>query len=172
LPWSPDDAIETLWKRIREIKDIARSATTPAPISDGSVIELTLVAFAKSGVYDHDIRTWEEKDQTDQTWTNFKTHFEKHEKLRRTRITAKAAGFHGANRIPAVSPLPVKPPTQPPPTPLQTISQQRRRAVLLLDARAVQDATHTSAACTRKGEVCHGDSTIEHRMGGSSTLIF
>lgn len=78
-PWTPDEPFENLWKRIRTIQQIAVAGSEP--ISDEATIELTLTALHKTGVYDHAIITWEDKESDDQTWATFQLHFSKQEKL-------------------------------------------------------------------------------------------
>jgi hypothetical protein len=60
---------------------------------------LTLEALQKAGVYDHATTMWYDKDETNHTWPNCVLHFTKHEKERHHKMTARAAGFHGANKI-------------------------------------------------------------------------
>jgi hypothetical protein len=50
------------------------------PISDGTAIQLTLLALGKTGVHSHAIETWSNKDEANHTWENLQLHFNKHEK--------------------------------------------------------------------------------------------
>jgi hypothetical protein len=102
--WNPDDELfENIWKRIRIIRAVA--ATGGKAISDNVTIELTLSALNKAGVYNHAIGNWYDKPEVDQTLDNFVLRINKHEKQRLRKLTAKAAGYHGANKATAVTPL-------------------------------------------------------------------
>jgi hypothetical protein len=100
--WNPDKPFENIWKRIRIICAVATAGGEA--ISDNVTIELTLSALNKAGVYDHAIENWYNKPEADQTWDNFVLYFNKHEKQRLRKLTAKAAVYHGANKATAVTP--------------------------------------------------------------------
>jgi hypothetical protein len=106
--WNPDEPFENLWKRIRTIQQLA--TTGGDVISDDATMELTISSLRKAGVYDHAITTWEDKEVADQTWANFQLHFTKQEKLRLKKLTAAAAGYHGANQATTIPPDTPAPP--------------------------------------------------------------
>jgi hypothetical protein len=64
-PWNPDEVFEKLWEHICSIR--ATATEGGEAISDGTTIELTLVALQKAGVYAHAITTWYDKEEADQT---------------------------------------------------------------------------------------------------------
>jgi hypothetical protein len=148
--WSPDEPLEDLWKRICVIRSVATAGGNP--ITAGSTIELTLEALQKAGIYNHAITTWYDKDETDHTWANFMLHFTKHEKERHRKLTARSAGFHGANI--AKTPMTPKKAAAPSPPivtyvakegPASFDSNKQHHGILLLDARLVsQRRTHQS----------------------------
>jgi hypothetical protein len=114
--WNADDPLEDLWKRIRIIRGVAQAGGSI--ITDGATIELTLEALQKAGVYEHAVTTWYNKDEAEHTWPNFMLHFTKDEKEQHRKMTARAAGFHGANmaQTPDIpEPAPSPPPTVIPP---------------------------------------------------------
>ena len=90
-----DDPIETLWLRLKEIQRFALAANEP--ITDDTVIQLTLPIFEKTGVFGTVTEKWRDRPDEDWTLTNFKTHFEKGNKERVRKLMAKTAGYHGAN---------------------------------------------------------------------------
>jgi hypothetical protein len=106
--WNPDKPFENLWKRIRSVRQMA--TTGGKAISDDATIELTISSLRQAGVYDHAITTWDDKEIADQTWTNFQLHFDKQEKLRLKKLTAAAAGYHGANSVNIIPPDTAEPP--------------------------------------------------------------
>jgi hypothetical protein len=73
--WNPDEPIENLWKTIKIGRAIATQGAEP--ISDGTTIQLTLLALGKTGVHSHAIETWYDKDDTDHTWPK-NTHQQAH----------------------------------------------------------------------------------------------
>ena len=115
--WTPDEPFENLWKRIRTIQQIAIAGAKPN--SDEATIKLTLTALHKTGVYDHAIITWEDKEADNQTWATFQLHFTKQEKLPLKQLTAAAAGYHGANKATII------PPDDQPPTNVAAAAQSR-----------------------------------------------
>jgi hypothetical protein len=139
--WSPDEPLEDLWKRTRIIRSVAVAGGNA--ITDGSTIELTLEDLRKAGVYDHAITMWYDKDETDHTWANFMLHFTKHEKERHRKLTARTAGFHGANLV--------KTPVTP--EKIAALSPPQKR---LLPRKAPPPSIVTTSCCTIVGPtVCH-----------------
>jgi hypothetical protein len=68
-----------------------------------SIMRLTLEVFDRTGVYDHACLSWCEKAEADQTLPLFKTHFIAADRECQRRLTAQAAGFHGANAAAAAN---------------------------------------------------------------------
>jgi len=94
-PWNPEDTIETLWKRVQDVQRYAVAAGEPIP--DSKAIRDTLAVIEKTGVFNDAVHSWLEKDDADQTMANFKAHFQKQNKLRLRRTTARAAGYHASS---------------------------------------------------------------------------
>lgn len=170
--WNPDAPLEDLWKHIRTIR--ATAIAGAVPIADGTTIELTLVALTKAGVYNHAITTWQDRDTMDHTWLNFVAHFTKHEKIRRSKLTAQAAGYHGAHN------------TMPPPPPLHNPTPQLAAAALPIPTYRSngidlyychthglsRNKDHTSHSCSNKGPDHVDDATIDNRKGGIQKINF
>jgi hypothetical protein len=167
--WTPDEPFENLWKRIPTIQQIAIAGAEP--ISDEATIELTLTALRKTGVYDHAIITWEDKEAADQTWATFQLHFTKQEKLRLKKLTAAAAGYHGANKATII------PPDDQPPTNVAAAAQSKDThqcdgtALFYCWSHGLGiNPEHTSATCSNTLPNHVHAATLMHRKGGS-TLI-
>ena len=94
-PWDIDTPIETLWDCITNAQRIANRANEP--ITDATAIRLTVTVLENTGVFDHALDKWRDKDPADQTMDNFKILFNAENKERMRKLTAKAAGYHGAN---------------------------------------------------------------------------
>ncbi|KAL3934821.1 MAG: hypothetical protein SGBAC_009537, partial [Bacillariaceae sp.] len=81
---------------------------TGEPISDRATITFCLEEFLNTGVYGHTINQWETKDTTSKIWTNFKMHFNQHEKACLKALgTSRQAGYHQANLLYTPSGLPI-----------------------------------------------------------------
>jgi hypothetical protein len=174
--WSPDEPLEDLWKRIRVIRSVATAGGNP--ITDGSTIELTLKALQKAGVYDHAITTWYDKDEIDHTWPNFMLHFTKHEKERHRKLTARSAGFHGANN--AKTPVTPEKAAAPSPPLVAYVAQEGPAS---FDSNNItlyycwthglsRTAGHTSHTCENKADNHQDSATLDNRMGGVNKIAF
>jgi hypothetical protein len=149
-----------------------------APITDGTTIELTLLALQTAGVYEHLIDTWNDKPTTEHTFANFKAHVNLQEKTRLKKLTAKAAGYHAANGIIQAPPDLVE---EPPPT----IQGKAFAATPATHPTIVVDKlelcycwshglqkSHTSATCKQPGEGHQKEATAINRLGGSTYFAF
>jgi hypothetical protein len=175
--WSSDEPLEDLWKRISVIHTSVAVAGGN-PITDGSTIELTLEALQKSGVYDHAITPWYDKDATDHTWANFMLHFTKHEKERHRKLTARTTGFHGAN----IAKTPVTPEKAPAPFP-PINAYVAKASPASYDSNNItlyycwthglsHTAGHTSHTCENKAEDHQDAATLDNRMGSVNKIAF
>jgi hypothetical protein len=100
--WNPDHPIENLWKNIKISQAIANQGG--GPISNGTTIQLTLLALGKTGVHSHAIETWYNKDDAKHIWPNSLLHFNKHKKTCINKMTAQAARVHGAQNATRIPP--------------------------------------------------------------------
>jgi hypothetical protein len=167
--WNPDDPLENLWKRICAIRGDG--------ITNGATIELTLEALQKAGVYDHATTTWYDKDEADHTWPNFMLHFTKHEKERHRKMTARAAGFHGANQI---TPEPKTAPKENPDgntygskeDPSAFKSNNIELYYYCWTHGLLRNLGHTSCKCEHKVDNHQDNATLDNRMGGVNKILF
>ena len=95
--WNVDSPIEDLWSRIQEAQRFSITAGPEEAISDAAVIRLTLSVFERTGVFDTIVEKWRDKAQLTWTMESFKLHFEAGNKERERKLTARTAGYHGAN---------------------------------------------------------------------------
>jgi hypothetical protein len=168
--WNPDDPMENLWKNIKVVRAIATQGGEP--ISDGTTIQLTLLALGKTGVLSHAIETWHDKDEADHTWPNFQLHFNKHEKTRLTKMTAQAAGFHGAQNAthtPDVQALAAA--AQQAGKPTDHVSNGIPLFYCWTHGLS-KNLEHTSSTCQNKSEGHCPDATVENRLGGVNKINF
>ncbi len=178
IQWNPDSAFENFWLRILNIRAAANAAA--APIPDGATIELSLTSLRQAGVYDHAITAWEDKPIAQQTWANFQTHFTHHEKTRLKRLTAQAAGFHGANKITPVTPDPDASETT---TPALAAAIKQADTKYNYTCQEInlyycwthglsKHKAHTSISCTHPQEGHKKEATLENRLGGVNKISF
>jgi hypothetical protein len=169
-----DEPFENLWKRIRRLQQIATAGAEA--ISDDATMELTITALRKAGVYDHAITMWEDKDTADHTWANFQLYFTKQEKLRVKKLTAAAAGYHGANQA-VILPAIVIPPNEPSAPPLRQAAAEQASGPHHCAGDAVyycwshglvKNPEHTSQSCNNTSTGHQADATLMNRKGGLS----
>jgi hypothetical protein len=67
------------------------------PITDDTLIRLTLPVFENSGIFGSVTKKWRNRPDNEWTLANFKTHFKKGNKEHLRKLTAKMVGYHGAN---------------------------------------------------------------------------
>jgi hypothetical protein len=173
--WNPDDPIENLWKNIKIIRAVATQGAEP--ISDGTTVQLTLLALGKTGVHSHAIETWFDKDEADHTWTNFQLHFNKHEKTRLSKMTAQAAGFHGAQNA-THTPAEVPSDTTASASAAQQAGKPKEyvsNGIPLFYCWShglSKNLEHTSSTCLSPKEGHCPHATIDNRLGGVNKINF
>jgi hypothetical protein len=166
--WNPDDPIENLWRNIKVTRAVANQGGEA--ISDGTTIQLTLLALGKTGVHSHAIETWFDKDEADHTWANFQLHFNKHEKIRLSKLTAQGAGFHGAAKASSTPP----PTNAQPPAGKPNGSYASNNIPLFYcwSHGLSKNVEHTSLTCNYQSEGHCPDATIDNRLGGVNKINF
>jgi hypothetical protein len=138
-----------------------------------------LDALQKAGVYDHAITTWYDKDTTNHNWATFILHFNKHEKECHRKMTARAAGFHGANH----TKTPVTPDKQPPSDNEPDQEANNATAPAGYQSNNItlyycwthglsRNAEHTSHTCANKADNHQTTATVDNRMSGVNKISF
>jgi hypothetical protein len=180
--WNPDDPIENLWLNIKITRAVATQGGEP--ISDGTTIQLSLIALGKTGVHSHAIETWFDKDEADHTWPNFQLHFNKHEKTRLTKMTAQAAGFHGAQNATRIPNQAAQNATRiPDDQAIAANAQQTGKHKDTFVSNGIplyycwshglsKSSDHTSRTCNTQSEGHCLDATIDNRLGGVNKINF
>jgi hypothetical protein len=168
--WNVDEPMELLWDRLAEAQHF--SERHGDKISEFNAINLTLSAIETTGVFSDACDRWRDLDDITKTLTSFRTFFNKENKNRLRKLTAKQAGFHGANA--ATNPIdrptiPDKPPPTKPPT----------AGVVVDDTRMFYcwshglgwNPLHTSALCNNPTEGHQKTATINKMQGGCNTIM-
>jgi hypothetical protein len=170
--WNPADPIENLWKNIKIVRAIATQGGEP--ISNGTTIQLTLLALGKTGVHSHAIETWYDKDDAKHTWPNFLLHFNKHERTHINKMTAQVAGFHGAQNATRIPPDDQA---------NAAAAQQAGKSKDLFVSDGIplfycwshglsKTLQHTRKTCNNQSEGHCANTTIENRLGGVNKINF
>jgi hypothetical protein len=183
-----DEPIEVLWVRLQEIQRFAQAANEP--ITDATAIRLTLPVFEKSGVFGTVTEKWRDKPDAEWTFANFKAHFEKGNKERLRKLTAKTAGYHGANNVTSTVKTDSSNDTLPTTITTDVQSQGTAAAATTLtdDTKSIRtnnnitmyycwshglgkNRAHTSASCNNKREGHQDAATADRIMGGNNRIM-
>jgi hypothetical protein len=174
-PWNPDEPIEDLWLRVTEIQRF--SIRAEEEITDGTALRLTLKVFEATGVFSTATEKWRDKDQDDWTMDNFQDHFNKATEERARKITAQAAGYHGAH-----SAVVVTPPgsansvtgTTPPGTGTAHPGAAKKKTggfYYCWTHGLGKNPKHTSALCENKATGHKDDATADNIQGGNDRMV-
>jgi hypothetical protein len=161
-----DDPLEDLWLRINTCKEYADIAGEA--ITDSTIIRLTLEVFDKTGVYDHACLAWREKATVDQTMDKYKIHFTAANKERKRKLTAQAAGFHGANAATTNNTQPRATVITPPPT--GTVAVGTVKMSYCWTHGLTTNCDHNSGTCTSKRDGHVANATVLNMQGGNNRI--
>jgi hypothetical protein len=168
--WNPDEPIEDLWLRIKECQRYATAANEP--ITDVAAIRLVLTAFEKSGVFTSAVEKWRDKADPLQTMSNFLLHFDFENKARIRKLTASAAGYHGAHNADIVPPTNVVPPSPgraAAATPHVDLGNGLKMYYCWSHGLG-KNEKHTSATCEKPKEGHQTSATADRMQGGNNTI--
>jgi hypothetical protein len=160
-PWNPNDDIEDLWKRISDAQMLAHRAREE--IEDVVTIRLTIDALEASGV----LRL---KDDATKTLATFKEHFNKEDKERERKLTAKTGGYHGANGADGNRPRGTPPPSTAP-TSGHVVLPSRVMMYYCWSHGLGKNKDHTSPTCTFKRDGHVDTATADNNMQGGNNQI-
>ena len=182
-PWNFDDPIEDLWRKIDNIKRVAKLGK--APITDVTAITLTLAMIEKTGLLATTTEKFRLRPSADWTMEIFRADFKLGNQERIRKLTAGSAGYHGAHNVSTV-PHPLA-------TPIATSSTSIPASAALVTPAATTPAAnvvnleggrmyycwthglstnrnHTSATCLNKAEGHKDDATAFRMRGGNNTI--
>ena len=177
-PWNFDNPIEDLWAKILNIQRVA--AVGAVPLADLTVITLTLAMIEKTGLLATTTEKFRLRPIAEWSLAVFKAEFQLGNKERIRRLTAGAAGFHGAHN--AVS---TPPPNEPvlaiaaaAITPVSTTTPPAARYVSVEGGKMYYcwshglsaHRNHTSISCVNKLEGHRDDATAFRMYGGNATI--
>jgi hypothetical protein len=168
--WSPDNPIEDLWIRIREIQRFAAAGNEP--ISNTTALRLTLNTLERTGVLTTSIERWREGDETTWTMAAFQSHFTKADKERRRKLTAQAAGYHGAHAATNTATPPIIAPAPATNAPNPYRAHVDNCTLYYCWSHGLgQNRSHTSPTCRFKKPGHEDTATVLKRMGGCNLIM-
>ena len=135
-PWNLDEPIEDLWAKIANIQRVA--ALGQIPIPNITVITLTLAMLEKTGLLATTTEKFRLRPLDEWTLDLFKAEFKLGNQERVRKLTAGAAGYHGAHNANLTTPPPSAAVCRYNTSDRATARprfRRRRQNVLLLDAR-------------------------------------
>jgi hypothetical protein len=172
--WNLENPTEDLWLRILHVQTFAAAANEP--ITDSTALRLTLKVFEKTGLLTLAIRDWHKFDEVDQTPANFRIHFTNEIKDYNRLLTAKQAGYQGANmaRDTTTEPTPTTAAAATATTPPTTNTHITTSGVNMYYCWTHglgKNRAHTSASCTNKADGHRDEATATNLMGGNDRIM-
>ena len=174
--WNVDSPIEDLWMRIQEAQRFSEAAGPGEAINNAAVMRLTLSVFERTGVFETVVEKWRDKGQDAWNMDDFKVHFEAGNKERERKLTARTAGYHGANAATSVPILPqpqtAAAVTQQAAAPSQSTRLSNNVTMYYCWSHGLSlNRAHTGPLCTRKKEGHQSDATADNLMGGCNLIM-
>jgi hypothetical protein len=173
-PWDPADDITALWTRAAKCQGFARD--TNEPLHDDTLMVLLLDALQASGVMTQYINEWNRRDTAEQTFANFKTHFNRANKVRLMETTVQQAGYHHANTatVPnhpeSILPPPLTVAATTTTTTMPTVSAEKITLHYCWTHGLGRNANHTSQTCKNPAPGHQPDATFLNTKGGALTF--
>ena len=100
--YDPNTPIETLFAQIAD--GVAYAELGEAPFTSKQVVDIALLCLAKTGVFNDDLKEWNQFPLLDRTWTKFRVHFSKaHREWRANLRLTAGQHFPRANAVDATS---------------------------------------------------------------------
>jgi len=178
--WTPDDPIETLWERLREIQRI--SVIGGDALTDNAIKDLTFLMFEATGVFTTACDTWRVRPLATQTLIEFREHFTSENKERLRKLTTSQAGFHSAHAAFIKTPtMPmVATPKPAGPTPNVPAQSTSTRPIVTNDGLNMYycwthglgfNRNHTSGTCSNPAEGHRTSATVKNMQNGNNTIM-
>jgi hypothetical protein len=175
--WNFDDPIEDLWAKIANIQRVATFGDVP--LADITIITLTLAMIEKTGLLTSTTDKFRLRPTNEWTFALFKSEFQLGNKERVRRLTAGAAGFHGAHNAigtpppsvsaPASAAAAVTPASTPAPTTRHVTVDGGKMYYCWTHGLSTR-SNHTSLTCLNKADGHQDDATAFRMRGGNNTI--
>ena len=90
--WDPNSPFDSLIQQLEDGQDYADDGGQP--YTTDQLLRIAYTLIFKTGLYFEDCKAWDAKPNNEKTWNNFKTHFQRAQRLLRDQLrTTKQAGF-------------------------------------------------------------------------------
>lgn len=165
-PWEPDITMAPLWRRTQDI--VAIGAAGNDVIDDGAITRALHLVLTLTGQFSRALGQWDDKLEADQTWANFKTHFNAANRRRLETLTATAAGLGGNHTANAAIANNQAVPNAPAATTV-TINIETGRSYCWTHGYCL-GSNHTSLTCRNKAPGHRDDATILDMFGGNNSI--
>jgi len=171
-PWNPEAPLEQLWATINNIRRVAIAGGVP--ITDITIITLTLAMFEKSGLLSSTTEKFRLRPVAEWTMDTFQAEFELGNQERVRKLTAGTAGFHDAHLATPTPPIVPAPALAaaaspiPPSSPHVNVEGGRMYSCWTHGLSANQN--HTSATCERKASGHKNNATAFNMQGGNNKI--
>jgi hypothetical protein len=164
--WDADQQLEDLWAQITRCAAFAKDHD---PITEKTIVRVTINNLEKSGVFTQAIQDWQKMKETDHTITNMKATFNLANKERLQSLSSSAAGFAGRvinnkeNR-----PLQINPAV--PDGPYSLAQNPLGFYYCWSHGLLLSRENHSSSTCCSRSPGHKEDATTRNMMGGNNTI--
>ena len=159
--YNVDEPMELLWEKVQTARNFAERHGDP--ISEFNALNLTLASIEATGVFTDACDKWRDLPSFGKTFDSFRTFFEKENRTRLRKLTARQGGFHGANA--ATNNAANNPPAN------GAITVDDTKMYYCWTHGLGWNPQHTSALCSRKGEGHQDTATARNLQGGCNTIM-
>lgn len=172
-PWHPTTSIVVFFKQVQKAATFAINGN--APIGDANIVMHAYNNIEATGVFTVACRDWELKPIAEQTFANFRTHFQQAYKL--LPATAKSAGYHTANAVQSLTAADVEQivrkslashnkKSSAPPAPTSTPGE----LTYCWTHGLSKNKSHDGKTCKNKAHGHQDAATVDNKMGGSERV--
>jgi hypothetical protein len=164
--WDADQQLEDLWAQITRCAAFAKDHD---PITEKTILRVTINNLKKSGVFTQAIQDWRKMREADHTITNMKVSFNLANKECIRSLSSSAAGFAGRvitnkeNRTPQINPAVPNGPYSLAQNPMGFYYCWSHRLLLSRE-------NHSSSTCRSRSPGHKEDATARNMVGGNNTI--
>lgn len=158
-PWDPTTPIQTLWKQATDCQHIATAGGHP--LEAMTIVNTMLGIIEKTGLFEDDIRVWRRRPMAEWTFANLRTDFNRADKERRRKLTARDAGY--TSTLPAANAAKEEKEKDTKNGPTQWY--------YCWSHGLGRNKDHTSKTCKNRKEGHKEEATIDNMMGGCNTIV-
>jgi hypothetical protein len=165
--WDPDQQLEDLWAQIRKCQTFAKDFD---PITDKTIVRVTINNLEKSGVFTQALHDWRQRPETEHTIKNMKDAFNLANKDRLRSLNSSSAGFAGKassnkeNQTPPHQLPPVTKPDGP------GLGNPMGFHYCWSHGLLISRDNHTSKNCRNRAHGHQEAATALNMMGGNNTI--